>query len=134
MFGLKQLSNITRMTIDHTLITALVERWRPETNTFHLSCGEATITLEDVAYINGLPIDGLTVMGKALYSTRDTVKLSKDLLQKVPVPKRDRNETQIKFAWMKEICKAKKKKKKKMKMRRNVRQEPIYFAQLVVKS
>ncbi|RWR94952.1 serine/threonine-protein phosphatase 7 long form [Cinnamomum micranthum f. kanehirae] len=87
MCGLEQLSNIIRMTIDHPLITALVERWRPETNTFHLPCGEATITLEDVAYIYGLPIDGPAVTGKALYSTGDTAKLCKDLLQKmVPVP------------------------------------------------
>ena len=89
MCGLEQLSNIARMTIDHALITALVERWRSKTNTFHLPCGEATVTLEDVAYIYGLPIDGPAVTGKALYNTGDTAKLCKDLLQKVPVPKRD---------------------------------------------
>ncbi|RWR73212.1 serine/threonine-protein phosphatase 7 long form [Cinnamomum micranthum f. kanehirae] len=99
------------MTIDQALITALVERWRPETNTFHLPCGEATVTLEDVAYIYGLPIDGPAVTVKALYSTGDTAKLCKDLLQKVPVPKRDSIGTRIKFAWMKEICKGEKKKK-----------------------
>ncbi|KAG8490274.1 hypothetical protein CXB51_015841 [Gossypium anomalum] len=47
----------------YDLISALVERWRPETHTFHLPCGECTITLEDVAVQLGLPIDGNAVMG-----------------------------------------------------------------------
>ncbi|MFQ6631269.1 hypothetical protein Gotur_009290, partial [Gossypium turneri] len=41
----------------YDLISALVERWRPETHTFHFSCGECTVTLEDVALQLGLPID-----------------------------------------------------------------------------
>ncbi|CAI0389938.1 unnamed protein product [Linum tenue] len=48
--------------IDASLITALVERWRPETSTFHMLLGEVTITLEDVATLSGLLIDGEAVI------------------------------------------------------------------------
>ncbi|CAM0883096.1 unnamed protein product [Alopecurus aequalis] len=41
-----------------TLVTALVDRWRPETHTFHLPCGEMTVTLQDVSMITTLPISG----------------------------------------------------------------------------
>ena len=44
--------------LDRSLLTALVDRWRPETHTFHLPCGEMTPTLQDVAYLLGLPIVG----------------------------------------------------------------------------
>ncbi|RYR57904.1 hypothetical protein Ahy_A05g023580 isoform F [Arachis hypogaea] len=47
----------------HPLLATLVERWRPETHTFVLPVGEVTVTLEDVAYIFGLPIDGEAVSG-----------------------------------------------------------------------
>ncbi|KAL4365659.1 hypothetical protein AHAS_Ahas07G0128200 [Arachis hypogaea] len=40
------------------MLAALVKRWRPETHTFVLPIGEVTMTLEDVAHIFGLPIDG----------------------------------------------------------------------------
>ncbi|CAI0558750.1 unnamed protein product [Linum tenue] len=48
--------------IDASLITALVERWRLKTSTFHMSLGEVTITLEDVDTLSGLPIDGEAVI------------------------------------------------------------------------
>ena len=47
--------------LDRSLLTALVDRWRPETHTFHLPCGEMTPTLQDVAYLFGLPIVGEAV-------------------------------------------------------------------------
>ena len=43
------------------LVTALVERWRQETHTFHLPLGEATVTLLDVAVLTRLPIEGYAV-------------------------------------------------------------------------
>ena len=47
--------------IDRSLLTALVDRWRPETHTFHLPCGEISPTLQYVAYLLGLPIVGEAV-------------------------------------------------------------------------
>ena len=49
--------------LDIALITAFVERWRPETHTFHLPHGEMTITLQDVEVIMGLPIEGEVIVG-----------------------------------------------------------------------
>ncbi|QHN91897.1 uncharacterized protein DS421_17g578980 [Arachis hypogaea] len=47
------------------LRSALVECWRPETHTFHLLVGEVTVTLEDVNYILGLPINGEAVTDRS---------------------------------------------------------------------
>jgi hypothetical protein len=50
-----------RFYFDRSLIAALVDRWRPETHTFHLPCGEMTPTLQDVSYLLGLPCAGAAV-------------------------------------------------------------------------
>ena len=47
-----------RFPFDRSLLTALVDRWRPETHTFHLPFGEMTPTLQDVSLLLGLPIAG----------------------------------------------------------------------------
>lgn len=46
---------------DHSLLHALLERFRPETHTFHLPVGEAMISLEDVEVLLGLRVDGYHV-------------------------------------------------------------------------
>ncbi|XP_017622218.1 protein MAINTENANCE OF MERISTEMS-like [Gossypium arboreum] len=61
--GFGSVALIRTFDLRYDLISALVERWRPETHTFHLPCGECTITLEDVALQLGLPIDGNSVTG-----------------------------------------------------------------------
>ena len=38
------------------VLTTMIDQWRPETHSFHLLCGEMTITLEDAAMILGLKI------------------------------------------------------------------------------
>jgi hypothetical protein len=61
--GFGVVADITRFRVDPVLISALVERWRPETHTFHLPWGECTVTLEDVVMILGLRVDGRAVTG-----------------------------------------------------------------------
>ncbi|RYR57325.1 hypothetical protein Ahy_A05g023053 [Arachis hypogaea] len=49
--------------LDEALVSTFVERWRPETHTFHMPFGECTITLQDMAYQLGLPVDRRYVSG-----------------------------------------------------------------------
>ena len=49
---------------NHAALSALVDRWRPETHSFHLSCGEMTVTLQDISMIGGLPVNGRPLIGR----------------------------------------------------------------------
>ncbi|CAN1193905.1 Protein MAINTENANCE OF MERISTEMS [Linum perenne] len=67
--GLEQIKVVLRLTPNPELITALIERWYLDINTFHLYHGEATIKLEDIHFITGLSVDGLPVTSDNLIPT-----------------------------------------------------------------
>ncbi|CAN1189281.1 Protein MAIN-LIKE 2, partial [Linum perenne] len=80
------------------LVTALLERWRPETNTFHLVPGEATITLEDVEVLTALRTTGLpVVVGLDDRSTNDICAQWSG----VAPPPRAITGTTVKVSWVK---------------------------------
>ncbi|CAN1182548.1 Serine/threonine-protein phosphatase 7 long form homolog [Linum perenne] len=81
------------------LVTALLERWRPETNTFHLLQGEATITLEDVEVLTGLPTRGRPV--SVGYDARAADVICQELFGATPPPTRFTGH-QVKISWVKE--------------------------------
>jgi hypothetical protein len=61
--------------MDSTALTALVDRWHPETHMFYLVCGKTTVTLQDVIMILGLPIDDTPICGQVSPSGwRDVVR------------------------------------------------------------
>nr|GMD76003.1 serine/threonine-protein phosphatase 7 long form homolog [Ipomoea batatas] len=59
--GFYGVSRLGCIMLDWPLITAMVDRWRPETHCFQLPFGEVTITLQDVEMLLGLRVDGLPV-------------------------------------------------------------------------
>ena len=61
--------------IDRALVSTYVERWQPETNTFHLPFGEMTITLDDVGVIIGIPVVGTPVHAPTQLSFTDQISL-----------------------------------------------------------
>ncbi|XP_068461603.1 protein MAIN-LIKE 2-like [Phaseolus vulgaris] len=64
--GLVGLVGASYDTIDKGLLCAFVERWHPETNSFHLHVGELTMTLDDVSNLLHLPIIGKFYMYPSL--------------------------------------------------------------------
>jgi len=66
MCGLGGLVHASYESLDRGLLCAFVERWHPETNTFHLPIGEMTITLDDVSNLLYMPIVAQFYLHQAL--------------------------------------------------------------------
>jgi len=69
--GFCQIAKIWHLKVDHALVTSLVERWRPETLTFHFPTGECTITLQDISLQLGLNIDGPPIVGPTMFDWKE---------------------------------------------------------------
>lgn len=89
------------MSLNNSLISALVERWRRETNTFHLPLGEMTITLDEVALVLGLEIDGDPIVGSKV-GDEVAMDMCGRLLGKLPsAANKEVNCSRVKLNWLK---------------------------------
>ncbi|XP_014517244.1 serine/threonine-protein phosphatase 7 long form homolog [Vigna radiata var. radiata] len=90
-------SKLRHLKIDHELVTTLVERWRPETHTFHLPTGECTITLQDVSLQLGLRVDGPLVIGPIKFDWED---MCDTLLRITPIKGESLVGSTVKLKWL----------------------------------
>ncbi|QHO37872.1 uncharacterized protein DS421_4g115380 [Arachis hypogaea] len=100
--GFNYVSQIGVVQCQAALVNALIERWRPETHSFHFPVGECAVTLEDVALIYGLPTNGLPVTGPTLSSYE---VLEAECLDQFGVAPRqtDCRESFIKLTWFRAL-------------------------------
>src|ERR1044072_9102740 len=56
--GLEPFLNCNPPIVSQTIVTAFVERWHPETSSFHMPFGEMSILLEVVANLLHIPVHG----------------------------------------------------------------------------
>ncbi|XP_072076888.1 protein MAIN-LIKE 1-like [Arachis hypogaea] len=93
--------------LDEPLVSAFIERWRPETHTFHMPFGECTITLQDVAYQLGLPVDSQAVSGcmtdfhMHIEGARPAWEWFEELFSELPPPDKRKLYT-VHFTWFHE--------------------------------
>ncbi|CAN0913241.1 Protein MAIN-LIKE 2 [Linum grandiflorum] len=66
--GLYHLGTCMTAPLDTPLLQAFIERWQPDTNTFHMPFGEMTVTLHDVWYILRVPICGFRLVIMSSFS------------------------------------------------------------------
>ena len=78
---------------------ALVERLLSKTNSFHFALGEATVMLEDVAFMYSLPIDGSLVAGRTFLG-KLVAPVCEEVLGITPQKKINYVGITVKFKWL----------------------------------
>ncbi|XP_020233817.1 serine/threonine-protein phosphatase 7 long form homolog [Cajanus cajan] len=94
--GFGWIARLNYIKVSPGLLTALVERWRPETHTFHMPFGECTITLQDVGMLVGLPVDGESVLSRG---SPNILELAEELLGVVP-PQSEIKGHRVRLFWL----------------------------------
>ncbi|XP_020232007.1 serine/threonine-protein phosphatase 7 long form homolog [Cajanus cajan] len=94
--GFGWIARLNYIKVSPGLLTALVERWRPETHTFHMPFGECTITLQDVGMLVGLPVDGEPVLSRG---SPNILELAEELLGVVP-PQSEIKGHRVRLSWL----------------------------------
>jgi len=79
--GFCHVLKVDNMENNHLMVTTLCERWRIETQTFHMPLGKTTVTLKDVSLQLGVPINGELVTSS---SSRNLMELCQELLVDIP--------------------------------------------------
>ncbi|QHN86886.1 Serine/threonine protein phosphatase 7 long form isogeny [Arachis hypogaea] len=93
--------------VDEPLLSAFIEKWHPEMNIFHMLFSECTITLQDVAYQLGLPVDGEVVSGcladfhQFIPDGRPVWEWFQELFGELPPPNKVKQMT-VQFTWFHE--------------------------------
>ncbi|KAF6167697.1 hypothetical protein GIB67_017192 [Kingdonia uniflora] len=75
--GLDRISEISYEHCNAGLISAICEHWQPETNMFHLSWGEMSLSLDDVQHLIGLSVDGDVPITEGSWSLPKLVEIFK---------------------------------------------------------
>ena len=94
-----KISRLSFSKIDHALVTSLVDRWRPETSTFHFPTGEITITLADVSCLLGVTVEGNPVTIRQLSNYED---ICQQCLGVVP-PRSEIRGATVKLTWLRDM-------------------------------
>ena len=104
-YGLQGFARLTscydQVRSDPSLLTSLVDRWRPETHTFHFRFGELAPTLKDVSMITALPIRGEPVVSPRV-SPSWPLDIAARLGMEMPESQRSGNPRGIPLVWLRD--------------------------------